>query len=774
MSGEFKARALELFRAGHRVVPIPKGHKRVVIEGWPALADTQDEANLGELIKTANECGVGILSKWTAGVDIDVRDGELAQKLAGLAHTILGSTVERIGEAPKLLLPYRVEKPFAKVSSHSFRLPGDQVGDKLHRVEILCDGQQWAAYHVHPDTKRPYHWPDGDLPAREDLPELDEARARLFIERAEAAIVAHGGRIEAPKVGGNRSGQAKASLQGQVGTYEAIADAMRHIGNPGLDYDDWVTVGMALKGALGENGRELWDGWSELSDKNNPAMTAKVWGHAKPTTIGAGTIYHLARQAGWKPDRKLRLNPEKAKTRTREEPPPHPGDADIAPRSEPLSESDPGRARGKRANANGATFDWWGLLLISSTGFPRDCVANVCIVLRHDQAFVGRLSYNALKERTVVGSVPWHETAKQRDWTDRDDTALSEWCQLAGLIVRPPTVASAVQHIAAEHTVNPLVEKLDALEWDGLERLDAWLEAYLGVTPSNYSRKVGRSWMVSAVARAYRPGCQADHALILEGSQGIGKSRACRVLAFDPEWFTDEIADLGTKDSAQDLPGKWNVELGELAAMRRSDVERVKAFMSRTFDHYRPSYARRSQDFPRRCVFIGSTNADQYLADDTGNRRFWPVTCGEINLAGLRLDVDQLWAEAVRAFKAGEKWWLDVEAEGEASVEQDQRQQRDVWTVPVLEWAQKVHHGYTVLSPEVPPRVMHVASADVTIEGALEHALGIECGRHDRSGATRVGNIMRAAKWIRREKRVGGRPTRYYVPPTQPDDPVAT
>ena len=168
------------------------------------------------------------------------------------------------------------------------------------------------------------------------------------------------------------------------------------------------------------------------------------------------------------------------------------------------------------------------------------------------------------------------------------------------------------------------------------------------------------------MARVFRPGCKADCTLILEEAQGTLKSTACAVLALSPEWFADGIADLGSKDSAQDLRGKWIVEIAELSAMTRAAVERVKAFISRQVDHYRPSYGRRSQDFPRQTVFIGSTNSDEYLADETGNRRFWPVRIGRIDIPALQRDVEQIWAEAVVAFKAGEQWWLDAELEAEA------------------------------------------------------------------------------------------------------------
>ena len=153
-SGEFQARALELFRAGHRVVPIPAGHKGVLLEGWTKLADSQDEDNLVPLMRRANGCGVGVLAKWTSAIDIDVRDYELAQRLAGLADRVIGATVQRIGEPPKLLLPYRTEVPFTKVASQGFRLPGDQPGAKPHKVEVLG---RWPAVGglSHPPGHRP-------------------------------------------------------------------------------------------------------------------------------------------------------------------------------------------------------------------------------------------------------------------------------------------------------------------------------------------------------------------------------------------------------------------------------------------------------------------------------------------------------------------------------------------------------------------------------------------------------------------------------------------
>jgi putative DNA primase/helicase len=316
--------------------------------------------------------------------------------------------------------------------------------------------------------------------------------------------------------------------------------------------------------------------------------------------------------------------------------------------------------------------------------------------------------------------------------------------------------------------VHPLRDRLNGLAWDNVERLDGWLTDYLGVKKDAYSATVGHKWMIQAVARVMRPGCKADHTLIFEGLQGPGKSTVCETLALDPEWFADGIADLGTKDSAQDLQGKWIVELGELSAVRRGEVERVKAFLTRKSDHYRPSYGRHSQDFPRQCVFAGSTNATAYLTDPTGNRRFWPIKVGLVDHAALRLDVEQLWAEAVAAFRAGERWWLDPTDELAAADEQDRRVIGDPWEDLVIDAAVRIHSGTAFkkldakgyIEPEHLPRT-------VTTNAVLQ-VLNVPMERRGRGEETRVGQILAAAGWIRHDNRHGVAPRRYYTPLSLP------
>jgi predicted P-loop ATPase len=184
------------------------------------------------------------------------------------------------------------------------------------------------------------------------------------------------------------------------------------------------------------------------------------------------------------------------------------------------------------------------------------------------------------------------------------------------------------------------------------------------------------------VARVEEPGCKADHALVLEGLQGIKKSTICNALASDA-WFSDNLPNIGghqEKDAQQHTLGKWLIEIAELGAMKKADIEDVKKFISRRIEKFRPPYGRNEIQAPRQCVFIGTTNADTYLTDDTGNRRFWPVLMTKADIPGLRRDAQQFFAEALVAYQAGEKWWPDEEFEKKfIKPEQDLRFVGDPW-----------------------------------------------------------------------------------------------
>ena len=325
----------------------------------------------------------------------------------------------------------------------------------------------------------------------------------------------------------------------------------------------------------------------------------------------------------------------------------------------------------------------WEHLLISSEAGPRALVANAITALRHAPEWRNTLRYDEFAERlTIVGQPPIK--AINGHWTDTDDVLAAAWLQHQGIHVKPDVAAQAAETVARQNPIHPITDYLDGLKWDGRERIDTWLTYYMGVADTPYARAVGRRWLISAVARVRKPGCKADHCLILEGPQGRLKSTALQTLA-DP-WFTDDLADLGSKDAAMQTAGVWIIEMAELDSLGRADAKRAKAFLARRVDRFRPPYGRRLIDRKRQCIFAGTTNLSQYLQDETGGRRFWPVEIHTIDLDGIAADRSQLWAEADHAYKAGDPWWLENEELRLGAVEQQSaREIDDPWDGRIAE-----------------------------------------------------------------------------------------
>ena len=321
------------------------------------------------------------------------------------------------------------------------------------------------------------------------------------------------------------------------------------------------------------------------------------------------------------------------------------------------------KENGNGADTNGSVFQlkpkrvaqpsWRDELLLTPTKTPKPLLANALTALRHAPEWQGVLAYDEFALVTMLMKPPpWlkHEDNSwtPTQWTDRDDVLTTDWLQRELIGVNTKVAADVVEAVAKDNGFHSVRDYLSGLEWDGTERIESFASCYLGAAETPYHRAVSRGMFVSAVARIMQPGCKVDTVPVLEGPQGKGKSTAVQFL-FEP-WFSDEIAELGTKDAAMQIRSAWCIELGELSSMTRGDIEKVKAFITRKVDRFRPSYGRRVIEVPRQTILVGSTNLDTYLKDETGGRRYWPILCeGELKLADIKRDKDQLWAEALVA-----------------------------------------------------------------------------------------------------------------------------
>jgi predicted P-loop ATPase len=249
---------------------------------------------------------------------------------------------------------------------------------------------------------------------------------------------------------------------------------------------------------------------------------------------------------------------------------------------------------------------------------------------------------------------------------DADDAALRYYLEKHYNISSKDKIFDAVNVVAGENRFHPVREYLDGCTWDGEPRVETLLVDYLGAEDNAYTRAVTRKTLAAAVARIYRPGCKFDYMLTLQGRQGLGKSALIAKLG--GEWFSDTFSTMQGKEAYEQVLGVWIVEVGELAGMRKAEAETIKQYVSKTSDRFRPAYGRRLQEYPRQCIFIGTTNEGQFLRDATGNRRFWVVATPndptrdmweELTPETVRL----IWGEAVELYRKGETRYLPPELE---------------------------------------------------------------------------------------------------------------
>ncbi len=388
-------------------------------------------------------------------------------------------------------------------------------------------------------------------------------------------------------------------------------------------------------------------------------------------------------------------------------------------------------------------LSWLAELSRTQEGKIKSSLLNVELIVKNDPA-IKAIYFNKLKHTFVKkADLPWstcEDTVNGDEWTDFDDTSLRQFIEKKyGFSVSKDNAIDAILLNRDVKGFHPIHSYLEELKWDGIERLDTLLIEHLGVKDSKYTRAVSRKFMCAAVARTFNPGCKFDYCLILEGSQGKGKSTFVKTLVGDGNWFGDDIPHLSGKEVIESIQGRWVIELSELQSFSKSEIEHIKAFMSRTEDRARMAYGRRVQSYKRQTVFVGTTNDSEYLKDDTGNRRFWPVKC-EIDLVDfdkLAVERDQIWAEAVVRYRKGEKLYFDdPEIENLAKTEQAERHSEDEWIGLISDWLERpIVDGFDTDSGEEFRN--RVCAMQIYIE-----CLGGKKERHTRAISNRITRAM--------------------------------
>lgn len=329
----------------------------------------------------------------------------------------------------------------------------------------------------------------------------------------------------------------------------------------------------------------------------------------------------------------------------------------------------------------------------AQTGKILGTIDNVRIILENDPRLKDRFALNQFAGRgEVLNDLPWSSETKRRLWSDTDSNGLYWYMEKTFEITGRGNIDAALDIHAATHAFNDVQNFLNGLEWDGVPRLDTLFIDYLGAQDTEYNRAVCRKAFTAAVARAMTPGCKYDTMLILCGAQGIGKSTILDKMS--KGWFNDSISTFEGKDASELLQGVWLVEIGELDAFRRSDVSRIKQFLSLRADRYRAAYGRNVKELPRCCIFFGTCNQIDFLQDTTGNRRFWPVDVGIIPQTknvwrDLDDEINQLWAEAKVRWQAGEALYLTGDVELQAREKQEEHREASVREGLIQEFVSK-------------------------------------------------------------------------------------
>ena len=338
-------------------------------------------------------------------------------------------------------------------------------------------------------------------------------------------------------------------------------------------------------------------------------------------------------------------------------------------------------------------LSWISRLSVDGNGNYQKTVNNVIIILQNDPLLKNKIVTDEFANRgLVLGSLPWNPAEEKRQWVDPDDAGFFWYMETYYGITTRDRLDAALAIVGGQNMINDVKRYLKGLKWDGVRRVETLLSTYLGAEDNAYTRAVMRKSLCAAVARGILGGVKYDYMPIFTGPQGIGKSTFLAILG--REWFSDSLASFEGKDAAELIQGTWINEIGELTAMTKQETSAVKQFLSKREDIYRAAYGRRTERYPRRCVFFGTSNDSEFLKDSTGNRRFWPVDVGvhpakKSVWADLPKEVDQIWAEAYTYWALGEELYLSKEVEALAFEQQESHRETSGKEGVILDFLEK-------------------------------------------------------------------------------------
>ncbi|PAQ11112.1 VapE domain-containing protein [Mesorhizobium temperatum] len=655
--------------------PIASDWSNVPLQSEAALRSTyRENANIGIRLGEPSKTEDGYLHL----IDLDIRKPALAAeawaKLLELwpsARTFPSGVSGSGGESRHLY--FLTDTPFPKkklAKSTGFTMVFDKAKDREVRkydweIDLYGTGAQAVLPpSIHPDTRLPYRWERAlDL----DFP---------FMMTVEKALIGQWGVSAAAPTHEEDADDLFTIVRAAPMDLEdgKIDEIIKGLPADWVDdRDQWLTVGAALHHQFeGANeGFERWNEWAKQSPKFDARDSARVWksfkGSKNPvrmaTLIQAVNAVKLANDLGLDDDFDLpAVIPAKSDNDLSDL---LGGDDQPAAKADTKDDYDP---------------DWLHKLHRNEEGELKSTLPNVALIVDNDPRVRGTVAYNEFAQEVVLKRSPRHlkkkrdsthdpanlvgrmwdikDTLNGDNWTDDHDAAVRSLIESKtqlkgyGIKVSDRDLKGAIGAAAQKRRFHPIKDLLTSVPWDGKCRAETLFIDYLGCTDNDYNRQAALMMLVGAVARVMRPGHKFDFVPILEGVQGKGKSTFIEILAL--HWYNELTGDISDpKQMVELMQGSWILELGELSSMARAEVNDLKAFVSRKDDKVRLAWEKRARDFPRQCIFIGSTNDREYLRDMTGGRRFWPIVCnleGQIDNPRLRREVMQIWAEAVSIY----------------------------------------------------------------------------------------------------------------------------